>query len=145
MRKKTSPRCSLESIEAYKKIFPSTNAALEFLADSFPALYTRTTRSMQGKFNPDELKLIIDTMNGTLLTPGLAGLHVAANVSDAIDLTKIHEKWGVDPVQILAKINALSVFERAILEVWAGAFWLNANKIDVDKYILSLLSTGQVG
>ena len=63
MRKKTSPRCSLEAIAAYKQIFPSTNAALEYLADGFPSLYTRTIDGIAGKFSQNELKLMIDAMN----------------------------------------------------------------------------------
>jgi hypothetical protein len=84
MRKKTSPRCSLEAIAAYKQIFPSTNAALEYLADGFPSLYTRTVEGISGKFSPDELKLMIDAMNGALLTPWLSGLHIAAHISVAV-------------------------------------------------------------
>jgi hypothetical protein len=142
MRKKTSPRCSLEAIAAYKRIFPSTNAALEYLADGFPSLYTRTVEGLSGKFSSNELKLMIDAMNGALLTPWLSGLHIEAHISVAVHLDKIHKKWGVDPVQLLAKINTLSVFERACLEIWAGAFWLKTNQVDVDKYILPMV--GQV-
>lgn len=138
-----APKLDGETIDFFRSRFPSLNGAIEYIANSFPPLYTRSIQGMAGKFSANELKLILDAMNGTLLTPALAGQHVALNVADSITLNHFDKKWDVDKDQILPKLNALSVFDRAILEIWCGAFWLSANQADPDQYIAPLLKTGE--
>ena len=66
---------------------------------------------------------MLDVMNGTMLTPGLAGQHLLANVADGIELDRLDEKWKVDKGGIIPKLKSLSYGQMAILEVWTRAYW----------------------
>jgi len=107
----------------YRELFGSVMSGSSYVLEAFPSLYQRAHRDLAGTFSTNELKLIIDIMrNGHLLTPGLAGQHIALAVSDAIDLDGLDKKMGVDKTVILQKLACLPSFSRACLEIWAVAY-----------------------
>lgn len=135
---KTAPRISDKSATLYKSIFGNPNAGMEYIGDAFPALYRHTLHDMRGKFTRGELMLMIDVMNGTWLTPGMAGQHLNANVSDGIALDGLDEKWGIDGVKLNQKIGGLSIFETACLELWVQAFWQQEEHGNIEEYVAVL-------
>jgi hypothetical protein len=137
--KKTAPRIADKTFDFLTTVFPTVNAGLEYLADAFPGLYGRTIRDTLPKFDRAELMLIIDVFNGTMLTSGLAGQHLALNVADGIDLDKLDEKWELDRAGIMDKLAALSPFESCCLELWANGFWYagadHSEKPGIEVYV----------
>lgn len=135
---KTAPRISDKSAEFIPTQFPSLNAGLEYIADSWPALHRKALAETMGEFNKKELALVIDVFNSCALTPGLAGQHLAPAVADGISFEGLDKKWGVDRAKILRKIAGLTSFQAAAIEIWAAAFWVGAGgrrKESIDEYV----------
>lgn len=78
---------------------------------------------IKDRFSAGELKLMIDVMNGTMLTPGMAGQHLQANVEDGIALDGLAEKWEVDGPGIVKKLADMSTPDLMFLEIWIQGFW----------------------
>ncbi|RLC76939.1 MAG: hypothetical protein DRI61_12400, partial [Chloroflexi bacterium] len=117
------------------------NAGCEYILNAWPGIVKRTLADLSGQFTAGELSLIIDVFNGTALTPGLAGQHIAINVADSIDLDHTDQKWSVDKKTILKKLQNLTIFQAAVLEIWANGFWYGKNqpeKQNLKKYIREL-------
>ncbi|MFH0825272.1 MAG: hypothetical protein V2B18_21180 [Pseudomonadota bacterium] len=95
----------------------------EYILDAFPTLYARTLLDLRGKFSGNEVALLIDAFNGTMLTPQLAGQHVIMSAADSMELDRTDEKWNVEPKDFLARLQALSHFERAVMEIFVRAYW----------------------
>jgi len=147
MRRKISPRVEENAHAILKEVFGTSNAGAEFILNSWPTLYKRTLHGLKGWFGFDELMLMIDVMSGyrsygTMLTPGIAGQHIAANVVDGIDLERLDEKWGIDGTRLKEKVRALSIFDRACLEWWLQEFWTNHDSCQregAEKFAAALL------
>lgn len=125
---KTAPRISNKSADWHKQTFSSVNAGLEYILDATPQLYRLTLHALKGRFSRGELMLIIDALSGTMLTAGLAGQHLAIDVSDAIALDHLDTKWSVDGDALKTKIAALTIYEASCLELWAQA--VRGKKLD---------------
>jgi hypothetical protein len=136
--KKIAPRISDQTAELLPELFGRLNTGAEFILDSWPGLYKRTLHGLKGKFTRGELLLMVDVMNGTILTPGISGQHLAINVADGISLDKLNEKWEINGPELNAKIAGLSAFETACLELWIQAFWNREDHGDLDKYVAAL-------
>lgn len=95
----------------------------EYILDAWPTLYARTLLDLRGKFTGNEIALLIDTFNGTMLTPQLAGQHLILSAADSMELDRTDEKWNVEPKDFLTRLAALSHFERAVLELFVRAYW----------------------
>jgi hypothetical protein len=92
---------------------------------------------MKGSFTPAELGLMIEVFNGLILIPQLAGQHVALQVADRIKLDALDKKWGIDGQELIRKIEALTLFSRACLEIWLSRFWKNGDR-DINDYVKEL-------
>jgi len=140
MTKSTAPRLGDAHAEFILKYFPTLNSGCEYILNAWPGIVKRTLADLSGQFTAGELSLIIDVFNGTRLTSGLAGQHLEVQVTDGIDLDRLDKKWDVSPDDIIAKIRGLSIFEAAVLEIWANGFWYGKNqpKQDLEKYIREL-------
>jgi hypothetical protein len=136
---KTSPRINDKSAEIYKTIFGNVNAGMEYLGDAFPQLYKITLHVLKGRFVRGELMLMIDVNNGLILTAGMAGQHLDAQVSDGIALDHLDEKWEIDGDALNKKIAALTIFESACLELWIQAFWQQPDHSAIEEYVQALL------
>lgn len=121
--KKLGCPISEENAELFAKMFGSLNAAGSYIMAAWLPLMHRTLHDLKGVFTADELMLMIDRHNGVMLSPDYAGQSLALGARDSIELDRTDKKWNVDKDEFLAKIEALSVFTRACLEVWAVAFW----------------------
>ena len=120
---KIGPRISEKTSEWLTCQFSSRNAGAEYLLEVVPQLYRRTLRDLRGRFTPGELSLMLDCMNATMLTPQLAGQQLAINCIDSMELDLTAEKWSVDRQAFTERLQALSLWESACLEIWARGFW----------------------
>lgn len=77
------------------------------------------------KFTRGEQSMLIDIFNGTILTPGILGQHLTAEVEDSFNLYPgvYEEKWGVDQKEMIDKIISLDPLTAAFLELWVVGFW----------------------
>ncbi len=124
----------------YAENFPTTNAGVTFVLESFPELYKRALLELRGRFSREELMLIVDVYNATALTPGMSMLD--AQVSDGIALDDLDKKWEIEKDSILQKVKSLTSFQGAVLEMWANGYWYAhpAKKLsDLEKYVKQLL------
>ena len=121
---KITPRI-LDTTEKWlSENFATKHAGAEFVLDAFPVLYRRGLADLRGQFSAPELSLLLDVFNGLyFLTPGLLGEHLVAPATYGIRLEGLAEKWGVEKDSFLARLDSLSFFERACLEIWLRAFW----------------------
>lgn len=127
--------------------FGSRNDGAEFVLDVFPGLYRETLRELRGRFTEGELSLILDVMNGTMITPQLAGHSLAANAEDGMRLDRLDVKWETEPTAFMAKLGGLGMFERVCMEIWARAFWVSGaweRENGLEDYIESLLGDGRL-
>lgn len=105
------------------RTFSSVNAGAEYVLETFPTLYRRTLTDLKGRFTRDELLSLLDTVNSLMLTPELAGQLLAADLSGALVLDGLAERWGIDGPALEEKIGRLSLWQCAVLEVWLKAYW----------------------
>ena len=144
--KAISPKIQDAAAGFYPKFFKNLNAGATYTLESFPGMYRKTLFGMKGLFSENELKLIVDIFNSTMLTPVLAGEHLVWSVQDSIELEHVDKKWEVKKEIILQKISKLHLFEKACIEIWANGFWYNSDDTpqDLDKYIKLLCATNSV-
>lgn len=136
----TSPRITDKSAEWYREMFSSRNAGLEYILDAMPQIYRLTLHALRGRFSRGELMLILDAGNGTTLTAGIAGQHLAIGVADSIALDGLDSKWEVDKDALNNKIAGLTIFEAACLELWVQGFWRReVTDKKVEEYVREML------
>jgi hypothetical protein len=138
-KKMITPRISMATRDQLRQVFGAAYPGAEYVLNSWPALYKRTIHGLKGKFDRDELMLMVDAMNGTMLTPGITGQHIGAKVADGIDLDGLDIKRDVGGITLKAKIEQLSAFERACLEWWIQTFWIQEDHGDIEEYVATLI------
>jgi len=131
--KKTAPRISDQAANFLPGIFNSINQGCEYIIDAFPLLYRRAVESAKSQFSKNELALMIDVFNGTMLTAQIAGQMLSISIQDGIKYENLAEKWGIDENEIIKKSQALSDFERACLEIWANGYWYSKKSVEESK------------
>ena len=136
-KKKIGPRVDDEVYDSYVRIpaFKSSNAGVEYAMDSFPLLYRKTLLELKGMFLYNELKLIIKVVIKQGLDPRTAGQYLLTSLSTAIQVDNLHEKYSVDPDSLIEKVDKLTSFQTACLELWAWG-WQKTD--DMDGYVRSL-------
>jgi hypothetical protein len=138
-----SPRIAEDAAKWYGEQFENTHQGVTYALEAFPVLYRRTLAELKGRFSRGELMLICDVSNGLILTPMLAGQHLDIQVEDSIALDGTDRKWEIDGKQMIEKINALSAWERACLEIWGRAFWeSDAFETDPEGYVRAMIGAG---
>lgn len=124
MKKQIGPRIPESAHDWYAANFATANAGASYILEAFPALYRATlVRELRGKLTKPELMLILDACNGLILTSKFAGQHLILEVTDGIELNGLDEKWDVYDAALIDKLRALTIFQLAVLEIWARAYW----------------------
>lgn len=123
MDRQISPRIDAQCAQRIEQHFPSLNAGATYLLESWWPVYRATLEEMRGRFSRGELGAMLDVSNGLILTPGIAGNHLAADVGDGCTLDGLDRKWGIQRSEVLSKLHASTCAQRAALEIWARAFW----------------------
>ena len=138
--KKITPRIADNTVGFLTDNFKNLNAGSEYLLDSVPAVSrVYVGYQLKGTFTENELKLMIDIMNGTMLNPSLAGQHLKSNIEDGISLDHLDTKWEVDGNDLISKLGDMSVPEIFFLEIWIQGFWIQSDGIELEDYIQSLI------
>lgn len=132
---KTAPRIIEKTAVFYRDKFSSLNAGLEYIIEAMPDLYAHTMHDLRGKFTRGELMLMVDVMNGHWYNPHGAGQEMTPNVSDGIALDHLDKKWEIDGKALNAKLAALTMFDRACLEIWIQAFWNQNDHGNIEEYV----------
>lgn len=135
---KLGPRISDTAATWLSAHFSSRNAGAEYILEAFPELYRRVLRDLDGRFTPGELSLMLDVMNGHMLTPQLAGQSLIISCVDSMDLDGTGEKWKIDPEGFTDSLQGLRPFELACLEIWARAFW-ESGKGELKNWVAQLV------
>lgn len=145
MQKVTS-RINDQPAAWYTANFSSLTGGITYITEALPVLAKRALKNIEGKFTRGELYLLIDTFNASMLTPELAGQHLELSAEDAMILDGLDKKWNVDQESFLSKLEGLSFFEKACLEIWVRAFWEGKRenqddviKDDLEEYVAQLL------
>ena len=84
------------------------------------AMMHQARRLLKGVLTLDELAVVISVMNAPALTHGTPGETLRGNIEDIFPEELMVE---VDLPALREKLNALGIFERAYLELWAWGFW----------------------
>ena len=136
-KKKIGPRIDNEVYDSYALIpaFKTSNAGVEYAMDMFPLLYRKTLLELKGMFLYNELKLIINVVIKQNLDPRTAGQYLLTSLSTAIQVDNLHEKYSVDPDSLIEKVDKLTSFQTACLELWAWG-WQKTD--DIEGYIRNL-------
>lgn len=139
MPKIISPRIAPVVEDWLTENFKTRTGGAEYVLEAFYSLYRRTMHELKGRFADGELKLMLDVFNSTALTPGIAGQQLLISCVDGMELDNMDDKWDVDRASLTGKLQALSLFEAACLEIWANGFWYAEDTgnfdLDVEKYI----------
>jgi len=90
-------------------------------------------RSLVGIFTANELKAIIDILNGTVIDYAYAA-SIQHEFEDACTFDGIDKKWELDKDSTLAKMAKLSLPEWIVLYQVAREFWENPEQ-DLDEYV----------
>ena len=122
-KKKISPRIEDQSREFLSAHFSTLNAGAEYVLDGFPMLYNRALHEMRGHFSDGELSFLIEAFKDTKLSPQLAGQQFKIFCDDAITFRNLDDKWKIKSEAFLKKIENITSFQAACLEIWAKKFW----------------------
>jgi hypothetical protein len=123
-KKKISPRIEDQSREFLSTNFSTLNAGAEYVLDGFPMLYNRALHEMRGHFLEGELSFLVEAFKETKLSPQLAGQQFKIFCDDAMTFRKLDDKWKIKKDVFLKKIQDVTSFQIACLEIWAKKFWL---------------------
>ena len=138
--KKITPRIADNTIEFLKNNFKNLNAGSEYLLDSVPSVArVYAGYQLKGTFTGEELQLMIDVMNSTMLNSQLAGQHLKVNVEDGIALDHLDKKWEINGNDLISKLGEMSVPEVFFLEIWIQGFWVQSDDIELEDYIQALV------
>lgn len=138
-RRTVSPRISEQTEGEITNTFKNLTGGAKYILEAWPGLYRKTLYDLKRRFSRGELMLMIDVMNGTFLTAGIAGQQIGLNVNDGINLDGLDKKWKIDKNELLNKINNLSIFEAACLEIWIRAFW-GTKSLNAEEYVKDMKS-----
>ena len=70
-----------------------------------------------------ELSFLVEAIKETKLSPQLAGQQFKIFCDDAMTFRKLDDKWKIKSDEFLKKIEDLTSFQMACLEIWAKKFW----------------------
>jgi hypothetical protein len=135
-RKQTGLRAEPGALAEIRKVVPA-HIPRGYVVESFAGLYRRTIESLKGKLTADELSAVVDVSNGLFLSPQMAGEHLAVQLIDSAP-DGLSEKWGIDVIELVKKINELAAFERACLELWAQNYWARSEEVKFGDWIRRL-------
>lgn len=125
--KKIAPYLPGQTQDWLKENFQNLNQGATHILTSYPALYGKTLEEVAGIFSEPELKLILDVFNGHALTPAMAGQELWWSVTEGIKYDALDTKWEIQKEAIQKKIEGLTIFQKACLEIWANGFWYGGN------------------
>ena len=143
MKVNVGPRIEEKTKDFILKCFENPNSGATYLIESFPNLYRITLLELKGLFETNELKLIIDVYNGHMINNEMAGQALYFGIHDGCFYDCLDSKWEIDKEKLLKKIDKLTIYQKACIEIWANGFWYGGNNtekkpLDLDKHVAAL-------
>lgn len=90
---------------------------------SYLEILRQARRDLRARLAPNEIALILDTLNGTLFDePALAGA-LWQEVADGIALNGLAEKWSIDGPALVETVRALPLSHCLALVEASQRFW----------------------
>ncbi len=132
------PRADGKTKSLFVRLFGTANSGAEYVVQSWPGLYRRSLFDLLKELSVAERSAIIDSYNGTAITPWFAGIAVSQHVADSIELEGLAAKWEFDGPALVRKLDAMRPFDSACLEVWACGFWEQVGtpeEVPLERYI----------
>ena len=129
MKAKISPRIDQRALDKLEKLFGGIYPATKYVLEGFPALYLFTIQELRGKFPEGDLLHVLSLTNGLILTPQLAGQHLIPDCRDSPET----------PEGMVERLEGLTIFQLAVLEIWGRAYWENSESVDVLFWVRQLL------
>lgn len=132
-----SPQVSPQAAEYYRSHYKSVNAGAQIALEFYPELRKVALDQMRGTFSANELKMIIDLLNGTFLDQiWVRNNLLVPEVWDGSRLDGIDKKWDVSASKLVDKLGMLDLFQSWFLVEWAKNFWGKDN--DIEKYVAAI-------
>lgn len=122
--------------------FGNAIMGIDYAVKAFSRLYRNALMDIIGTFEKNELLLMLDNMNGLMLTPAIAGQHIVHNVLDGIALDGLDKKWEIDADTLKEKLATLSDMQLIALELWCRAFWevtYHSDNSNIEDYVQQLM------
>ena len=122
--------------------FGNAIMGIDYAVKAFSRLYRNALMDIIGTFEKNELLLMLDNMNGLILTPGIAGQHIIHNVLDGIALDGLDKKWNIDADTLKEKLKCLSDMQLIALELWCRAYWevaYHSENSNIEDYVKQLI------
>ncbi len=137
--KTIGPRISEKCREWLRQNFQTTTGGAEMVLEGTMVNYHRAIQELKGRFAANELQAMIDIMNFTMLTPMMLGQHLPLSINDSIAMDGLAEKFELDQLSFLTRLERCTNFQLTVLEWWANGFWygggLASPERDLREYI----------
>lgn len=99
------------------------SGAVDVCLSRYFGLLARGRRELAALLTTAEVALILDTLNGTWASDEHSAAFIPAEVSDAIRLNRLDEKWNVDGPALLEKMSAMNHWLLTALIDAAERWW----------------------
>jgi hypothetical protein len=142
-----SPKILQTTADWYARFFETTNQGVTWALEEVPYLYQAILTELRGQLTKGELSMILDIMNGTMFFHGhggMAGQYLRIGIQDSFDLYPgvYEDKWKTDKTKFMGKLQAMTRFQVACLELWDAGCWnqhIVGNGVDMNEWIQPLL------
>lgn len=107
-----------------RRHFRSKSAGAEFLLPWAIAACAGAMAEVRARFTPEELKVVVDALEGTRILPEMAGTsYLRLAVCEACGRRGLCALHGADAGVLDGKLAALLEPQATALLVWASAYW----------------------
>ena len=106
----------------------NVSGTINHLIERYLDLLKRERHSLVIMFDDKEKGLILDALNGTAFIDSVSLYHVADDVSDAVYLDKLDQKWKVDGRGVVEKLRSLSNGQLHALVDEVQSWWNRVGK-----------------
>ncbi len=147
MKKKITAVIRDGVFDFYYETFKKPEEGARYVLECFPQLYRRTMKELAGIFNRNELYMIIDALEGMAVSPEESGKCLPGECFEAMDKDGLGNDWNIEDQDFRKKLDLLTPFQAACLEMWAFAYWYGSgvgsqgprSDSDLEKHVEVLL------
>jgi hypothetical protein len=147
MKKKVQMVVKDAAYDFYYEKFVKSDDGVQYIVESFPGLYEKTLKETAGIFGRNELYMIIDAFEGIAAMPKESGACLKGECLAAFKEDRLGADWNVDGEKFKGKMDLITSFQAACLEMWAFSYWRGCgadpntpkSDSDLEKHIKVLL------
>ena len=127
-KNKTSLAISAELQAELDKRDDNFSGSVDRCLSRYFGLLARGRRELAAILSDNEVALILDTLNGTLMSDEHSAAFIPAEVSDAIRLNHLDEKWEVDGKALMIKLSGLNHWLLTALADASERWWIRVGE-----------------